>query len=247
MSRGVVRALSVAVVALQIPYPLVHGDARNLLTVVTVAVFAAASVAHALWSRGLRYTATLVGVVFVGGFLVEVVGVHTGIPFGRYHYRHDLGASLWGVPLVIPLAWLMMAHPARVVAGRLSSSRWALAAVAAIALASWDIFLDPQMVDAGHWRWSDVRHHLPGVSGVPLSNFAGWLLVALALMLLVQAAAPLVATQRRDLEAVALWVWTWLSSALANVAFFHRPAVAAWGFVAMGLVGIPLLRRLATT
>ena len=40
---------------------------------------------------------------------------------------------------------------------------------------------------------------------------------------------------------LAIWIWTWLSSALANVAFFHRPAVAAWGFGAMAVVGVPLL------
>jgi putative membrane protein len=241
---GVVRALSVAVVALQIPYPLVHGDARNVLTVVTVVVFAAASVAHAVSSYGLRYAATLVAVVGVGGLLVEVVGVHTGLPFGRYRYLDGLGASLWGVPLVIPLAWVMMAHPARTVANRLTSSPAALVVVAAVALASWDVFLDPQMVTAGHWRWSDVRPHLAGVGDVPLSDFAGWLAVSLVLMLVLYALTRKAHARARDDTApVALWLWTWLSSTLANLAFFHRPAVAAWGFVAMGVVGVPLLRR----
>ena len=44
-----------------------------------------------------------------------------------------------------------------------------------------------------------------------------------------------------DRPMLAIWIWTWLSSALANVAFFHRPAVAAWGFAAMAVVGVPLL------
>lgn len=243
MSSAVVWALSVAVVALQIPYPLVHGDARDVLTIATVAVFAAASLAHAATSYGVRYAAALLVVVGLGGFLVEVLGVHTGVPFGRYHYRDDLGVSVWGVPLVIPLAWVMMAHPARIVARRLTSSPWALVAVAAVALASWDVFLDPQMVSAGHWQWSDLRPHLPGVADVPLSNFGGWLLVSLLLMLLVQAVTA-ERRSRHDSAPLALWVWTWLSSTLANLAFFHRPAVAAWGFVAMGLVGVPLLRQL---
>ena len=54
----------------------------------------------------------------------------------------------------------------------------------AAALASWDLFLDPQMVDAGHWRWSDPSPALPGVPTVPLTNYAGWALVALVLMAL---------------------------------------------------------------
>ena len=48
---------------------------------------------------------------------------------------------------------------------------------------------------------------------------------------------------RDDRPALTLWIWTWLSSTLANLAFFHRPAVAAWGLVAMALVGVPLLRQ----
>jgi putative membrane protein len=241
----VVRALSVAVVALQVPYPLVHGEARNVLTVVTVVAFAGASVAHAVSAYGLRYAAALVAVLGVGGLLVEIIGVHTGVPFGRYRYLDGLGASVWGVPLVIPLAWVMMAHPARTVANRLTSSPLTLVVVAAVALASWDVFLDPQMVAAGHWRWSDVRPHLPGVGDVPLGNFAGWVAVSLVLMLLLHALTRNVRA-RDDTAPVALWVWTWLSSTLANLAFFHRPAVAAWGFAAMGVVGIPLLRRLGT-
>jgi putative membrane protein len=43
---------------------------------------------------------------------------------------------------------------------------------------------------------------------------------------------------------VALLLWTWLGSTLANAAFFGRPGTAAVGFVGMGVVGVPLLRRL---
>jgi putative membrane protein len=136
------------------------------------------------------------------------------------------------------------------VADRLTHG-WRRIAVATVALATWDVFLDPQMVDAHHWRWTDPSPHLPGVATVPLTNFAGWLLVSLVLMTLMhdrglhdrglhdrERERP-----RDDRPAIVLWVWTWLSSTLANLAFFHRPAVAAWGFVAMGLVGLPLLLR----
>ncbi len=53
-----------------------------------------------------------------------------------------------------------------------------VAVTAGAALAAWDVFLDPQMVDAGHWTWADPSPGLPGVAHVPLTNFAGWLLVA---------------------------------------------------------------------
>jgi len=234
--------LTALVVALEIPYPLTHGAVRNGLTVATVLVFAAASLAHAATYGGSRRVLALLGVVGVGGFLAEVVGVHTGFPFGRYHYTGGLGPELLGVPVIIGLAWVMMAHPAVLVAARISRGR-AMVVVAAVALATWDVFLDPQMVAARHWTWTHPHPHLPGVADVPLSNYVGWLLVALVLMAALVAAAP-VERVRDDRAPVTLWLWTWLSSTLANVAFFHRPAVAAWGFVAMALVGVPLLRSL---
>jgi putative membrane protein len=124
---------------------------------------------------------------------------------------------------------------------------WRRIILAAFALASWDVFLDPQMVDAHHWRWADPSPHLPGVASVPLTNFAGWLFVSLLLMTLVHRVArhdrPRDDRPRDDRPAIVLWIWTWLSSTLANLAFFQRPAVAAWGFLAMGVVGAPLLMR----
>jgi putative membrane protein len=114
---------------------------------------------------------------------------------------------------------------------------------AAVALASWDLFLDPQMVAAHHWRWLHVSPSLPGIGDVPLTNFGGWLLVSLLVMAVL---VPLSRTEqsRDDRPALTLWVWTWLSSGLANLAFFDRPAVAVWGLLAMGTVGIPLVHRL---
>ena len=34
--------------------------------------------------------------------------------------------------------------------------------IGAFALTSWDLFLDPQMVSAGYWRWNHNAVDLPG-------------------------------------------------------------------------------------
>lgn len=231
--------LAAFVVALEIPYPLVHGRVRDALTVTTVVVFAATALAHAVVSSGRTHAARLVAVGVVG-FTAEVVGVHTGVPFGDYHYTGGIGPALAGVPLAVGLAWMMMAQPAACVAARICTRARTRVVVATCALTGWDVFLDPQMVDARHWAWRHPSPHLPGIRDVPLTNFGGWLLVSLLVM-------AVLATTRRlpgvdDRPAMALWSWTWLSSTLANLAFFHRPAVAAWGFAAMALSGLPLLR-----
>jgi uncharacterized membrane protein len=132
----------------------------------------------------------------------------------------------------------MMAWPAYLVGVRLGRSRASRAAIGAAALASWDLFLDPQMVDAGHWRWADPAPSLPGVASVPLTNYAGWVLVAAVLMALLSVLVP--AEPGADAVPYALYLWTWASSVLAHAAFFGLPASALWGGLGMGLVAVPL-------
>ena len=220
--------LAALTIALEICYPLLSGTARDRLTVATVLVFLAASLTHAALTQGPVWAAQFLVCVVVVSFAAEVIGVRTGVPFGSYAYGGGLGPALLGVPVVVPLAWAMFAYPALVV-GRVLG-HWL---AGAWALASWDLFLDPQMVDAGHW-------HFAG-GGVPVSNYLGWALVAVVLM------AMLSRLPRREGPVgvpVTLFLWTWLGSTLANAAFFGRPAVAVTGFVGMGVVGVPLVRRL---
>ncbi|MDX6272879.1 MAG: hypothetical protein QOJ92_89 [Frankiales bacterium] len=238
LARATVWLFTLAVVGLEIAYPLVHGDRRDQLTVAIVVTFAAASALHAAlwrgWAWALGYLLLAVGV----GLAAETIGVHTGYPFGDYEYGDSLGSLVDGVPVVVPLAWAMMAYPSLLVARRLTRSRRAEVLVGAWALASWDLFLDPQMTEAGHWRWTHPSPHLPGVDAVPVTNYLGWLGVSLVLMTLL---SVLPRHRAEDAAPLTLWVWTWLSSTLAFLAFFDEHAVALWGGVAMALVGIPLL------
>lgn len=136
---------------------------------------------------GLLRQALLAGAaVPLLGWLVEVVGQASSFPFGSYQYTPLLQPQLAGVPVLIPLAWLMMMPPAwamaLVIAGAQPGwrARVRRAAVAALAFTAWDLFLDPQLVAWNAWVWA-----VPGVYfGIPLLNFAGWLLVAFCVSLL---------------------------------------------------------------
>ena len=229
-------ALAAATVLLQIGYPLTSGDVRTTLTVVTVVVFFVTSTTHALVHRGPRWTALYVLVTTGTGLLAEAVGTATGVPFGQYDYTGSLGSKLLGVPVVIPLAWAMFAYPCLVVGQRLARTAVGAAAVGGLALASWDLFLDPQMVEAGHWRFTDVTASLPGAPGIPISNYLGWLLVAVVMLGLLQLLGRPAADDRVP---GGLFLWTWASSVLAAAAFFDRPLVALTGGVVMGLVAVP--------
>jgi putative membrane protein len=244
---------AVLVVLAQIGYPLVHGSVRAHLTVATVLIFCAASTGHALATRGRRVGAALLATFALGGWLVDAVGVATGLPFGRYEYSRQLGPAVLDVPLVIGPAWCMMAWPAYLAAARLLRTarpvarlrRPARVLLAAVALTGWDLFLDPQLAGEGYWTWQQPSPALPGVPGVPLSNYAGWLLAALLLMATFEALAGRAAARPGpDAVPLGLYLWTYGSSMLAHAAFFGRPGSAAWGALGMGLVAVPLAATL---
>ncbi len=228
--------LALATVLAEIAYPLTPDEALAGLTEITVLLFCAASVAHCAASRGGRAAVTLLVVATGVGLAAEALGVHTGVPFGSYRYTTTLGPRLLGVPLVIPLAWTMMAWPALVV-GRVLGSP---ALLGGLALATWDLFLDPQMVAAGHWVWGNSG---PRLNGIPVVNSLGWIVVAVALVGALDRLLPRRPSAYDDSVPLLLWGWTYASSVLANLAFFGRPGVALVGGLGMGVVAAPLARR----
>jgi len=244
VSKRLPWALLGVLVLAQICYPLTGGHVRAGLTVATVVLGCLLSVTHALLTRGPRAAIALVGTATLGGFAVEAVGVATGFPFGTYVYSGQLGPKLLGVPLIIPLAWTWMAWPAWLAAQRLPIARWARIGVAAVGLAAWDLFLDPQMVAEGYWRWRSDTPALPGVPGVPIGNYLGWLGFAVLLMTALSFASGSTAPLRADAPILALWLWTYASSVLAHAVFLDLPASAAWGGVLMGVAVLPLVRHL---
>jgi putative membrane protein len=250
--RSAAALLAGATVLAQIAYPLTGDHHLALLTQITVLLFAGASVLHAAGVRGAVWALALLVLAAGIGFGAELLGVRTGFPFGEYTYTDALQPQLLGVPVVVPLAWVMMAYPCLLLGRRLAragarrSRRPAPSSLVAVltgglALASWDIFLDPQMVDAGFWTWAHPEPGLPGVPGVPLTNYAGWVLVSLVLMAALEALLP--HGERGLAEGVPglLLAWTWAGSTLANAVFFDRPGVAIWGGLLMGVLVVPYL------
>ncbi len=155
-----------------------------------------------------------------------------------------LGATVFDVPVVVPLAWAMMAYPCYVAATTLSQRPWVIAVIGAWSLMAWDIFLDPMMVELRAWTWHGDTPSLPGIDEIPVQNFAGWFaagLVITALLLLLpnpRASANQPAT---------LFLWVFASSVVAAAFFFDRPELAVVGGVAMGVVALPYAWRLWDT
>ncbi|HEX8089265.1 MAG TPA: carotenoid biosynthesis protein [Blastocatellia bacterium] len=110
------------------------------------------------------------------GFIAEVVGVCRGFLFGDYVYTNTLGPQLFGVPLVMAIAWMVLVAYVRQMLMRFSLPAWVEASIAALWMTAIDLVIDPLAAGAlDYWRWGGAGVYY----GVPASNFAGWLGVSL--------------------------------------------------------------------
>jgi uncharacterized membrane protein len=223
------RLLLGATVVAQVLSPRARDERRSTLGIVALMTALAVS-----GPRGVARSA----LAFACSSAAEVVGVRTGVPFGRYRYTPRLGPAVAGVPPAVGSCWAMMAGPSWAVACALASSPVRRALVAAGAITAWDVALDPRMVREGYWVWDRPGRY----EGIPLSNFVGWFVVGGVLFAMWSAIErdPVV-----DEEAVVLYAWSWAGEVVANLLFWRRPRVAAAAGVSMGVFAVPAARSLA--
>lgn len=115
-------------------------------------------------------------VVAAFGYVVESVGVATGWPYGAFGYQTALGPTAFDVPVALPLFWLPILLNGLLLAvryvGPRADGRTTVAAAAVLLVVGLDGVLDPGAVALGFWGWDDPGRYY----GVPLRNFAGWVL-----------------------------------------------------------------------
>jgi uncharacterized membrane protein len=228
-------------ILLQISYPLLSGEALRVVTISTVYWGAGAMALHALLAFGARYAFTYLGIALSFGFLIELIGLKTGWPFGTYEYDPTLGPQLFDVPLVVPFAWAMIAHPILCAARRVAGN-WVFL-YGGFGLMAYDLFLDPQMVTAGRWKWEVTGSHVPFTPEVPLSNAFGWLLSGMALIAILHLVLP---RDRRKVSASFITIdifliWTWFAGVVSNLFFFDRPGIAFIFGLTFGVVLAPYI------
>lgn len=138
------------------------------------------SIALWLWN-GLKHTSLLlVGGIFIGAFVIEYIGATYDVPFGAYDYTTELGWRLADtVPVVILFAWLLASVGTWLVAYLLApqAAPWVRVGIAGICIVLFDLQIEPvATLVQRYWVWHDHGRYY----GVPVMNFAGWLLTGMA-------------------------------------------------------------------
>ena len=148
---------------------------------------------------GGRRTALFLGWVWPLAFVAEFSSTRLGIPFGLYHYTGETrGHELFiaDVPFFDSLSFTFLAYasfclaratlnsraPGRSSARPLGSAAWRLAVLSGALMMLLDVVIDPLAVRGDQWFLGRIFWYPDGgpYFGVPLSNFAGWLIVGVA-------------------------------------------------------------------
>lgn len=206
---------------------------------------------HSILTKGAFKSLIMFSVSFIIAFSAEALGVNFGLIFGNYHYTRALGAQFLGVPFLAALAWEPILYAAFTLTSMLApfESSWTggerlpaylwLAGVGALATTAWDMMIDPIAVSQGWWVWKNGGAYLPYVaSGVPISNFMGWIGVSFVIQLFYRFVAgdDLVSPSPylNIYGPLSLYASLFLTSFGVALTVLKRPEVALVGLLAMG-------------
>jgi putative membrane protein len=163
-------ALSLAAAFFAIRYPDIQGSSiGSYVSTLLIALPSAVALFRYLGPR--RATLSLLAISILA-YAIEAIGVTTGLPYGTFYYGDALGPRLVGiVPYLLPLSYAPLVVGAVAVAW--GTRLRLLHVVHATLLLVWiDAVLDPGAASLGFWVWPQGGVYY----GVPLSNYAGWLL-----------------------------------------------------------------------
>ena len=117
-------------------------------------------------------------------YIIEEIGVHTGIVFGHYYFNPIMGFKVDVIPFGLPFGWLCLIYMAWITTNLILFGKplptefrhgdiFAVAALGALVLTTLDLNADPFMVENDCWVWTDGGPFF----GVPIHNYVGWLFV----------------------------------------------------------------------
>ena len=117
-----------------------------------------------------RRAALIFLIIFSGGFLIELIGVHTGYLFGDYAYNDVLGIKLLGVSLIIGVNWYAIVVASANLARLVRTGPIVQALISGLLCVVMDVVIEPVAIKYGFWIWHSEE--------VPLFNYTTWFIFA---------------------------------------------------------------------
>lgn len=165
------------------------------------AAFLLACVPHVGWRKTLIFAVT----GYLIAFASEKLSITTGFPYGWYYYIDDTSQRelwVWGVPFFDSLSYVFLTYCSYATAlfilsplaikganlitleTRAIRQSWAALVLGAFLQTFLDIIIDPVALQGDRWFLGQIYgYYEDGLHfGVPVSNYAGWLLTSFVLV-----------------------------------------------------------------
>ncbi len=129
---------------------------------------------------GIYKTAYLFMVATVIGFICEYIGLHSNAYFGEYEYTDFLGYKLYGIPVIIPIAWFISVTIAFMLARLILGFGRRVRPLTLFTFASLlAVIYDLPIEYMAKYIWRSWTWFNGGpILDVPTLNFIGWFIVA---------------------------------------------------------------------
>jgi putative membrane protein len=144
---------------------------------------------HRRWHVRTALSFTLVPIL---SFLIEGLGVNTGLIFGNYAYGPTLGPDLLNTPLIIGVNWVILVYachsvsvmilekmPGGSVGSRIYTFAPALSAafLGGLLMVVYDIILEPSAISLEMWSWMG--------NVIPIRNYVAWFLFSFVFIMFI--------------------------------------------------------------
>ncbi len=133
----------------------------------------------ALFNKNYNKRSILVySVIFILGFIIEVIGVNTGQIFGIYQYGSGLGLKIFNTPLLIGFNWLFLTYTSCSIIRSFKWHRRLTVFASSLIMCIYDFVLEQAAPEMGMWQWEK--------ESVPLQNYIAWFIIGSCFVFLIQ-------------------------------------------------------------
>lgn len=113
-------------------------------------------------------------IAFVTGFLLEALGVATGLIFGGYSYSSILGPRILNTPLIIGINWLILIYACGIIMNNVPGSKISKVAAGACLMVLLDLAIEPVAIKLDFWSWNGNE--------IPIKNYVSWYIISFVLL-----------------------------------------------------------------
>ena len=108
--------------------------------------------------------------VFLTGYFVEWIGVHTHYLFGNYKYGSNLGFKILDIPLIIGVNWVVLILVSHSISLKIVKHNIFTPIIASLLMVGLDFLIEPIAIKSDYWSWENNQ--------IPLYNYVCWFLIS---------------------------------------------------------------------